>query len=46
MMAVAGGSLEAESTPGRYTRVTLRIPERSWAVGEGARVREGGGTTI
>ncbi|MBA3531373.1 MAG: hypothetical protein H0T73_05565, partial [Ardenticatenales bacterium] len=30
MMAVIGGALLAESAPGRYTRVTLTLPQGAW----------------
>jgi signal transduction histidine kinase len=30
MMAVVGGTLAVESTPGAYTRVTLRLPQGAW----------------
>jgi signal transduction histidine kinase len=30
MMAVVGGTLAVESTPGAYTRVTLRLPDGAW----------------
>jgi signal transduction histidine kinase len=30
MMAVIGGFLTVESAPGRYTRVTLELPESAW----------------
>lgn len=33
MMAVVGGTLAVESTPGVYTRVTLRLPQVDWPGG-------------
>jgi signal transduction histidine kinase len=30
MMAVIGGTLAVESAPGKYTRVTLEVPESAW----------------
>ena len=31
MMAVVGGTLTAESMPGQYTRVALKLPQGAWA---------------
>jgi len=46
MMAIVGGTLAMESSPGRYTRITLSLPEGSRAESLGAggmkRQREAG----